>query len=168
MEFAELVDWTKRPEDGIRSYSGTAAYRKTFNAPEVAGRLFLDLGDLAMLAEVRLNGRNLGAVWFPPFRVDITSAVKPTGNVLEVDVVNGWYNRLARDSDFAGVATVDQNEHPAEAGREAGGVRPARAGAAIDSETRGSIVERHSARGGHQDAENCRPVRARSHPTGVS
>ena len=72
-KFAELVDWTKRPEDGIRSYSGTATYRKTFDAPKVSGRLFLDLGDLAMLAEVRLNGRNLGVVWFPPFRVDITS-----------------------------------------------------------------------------------------------
>jgi hypothetical protein len=97
VEVAELVDWTKRPEHGIQAYSGTATYRKTFNASKVAGRLFLDLGDLAMLAEVRLNGRNLGVVWFPPFRLDITSAVKPTSNVLEVDVVNGWYNRLARD-----------------------------------------------------------------------
>jgi hypothetical protein len=97
IEFAELIDWTKRPEDGIQSYSGTATYRKTFDAPKVTGRLLLDLGNLAMLAEVRLNGRNLGVVWFPPFRVDITSAVKPTGNVLEVDVVNTWYNRLVRD-----------------------------------------------------------------------
>jgi hypothetical protein len=49
------------------------------------------------LAEVRLNGKNLGVVWAPPFRVDITDAVKPTGNTLEVQVVNFWPNRIIGD-----------------------------------------------------------------------
>jgi hypothetical protein len=97
VDFQELIDWTARPEDAIRFYSGTATYRRTFDAPKTSGRLLLDLGALAMLAEVRLNGQKLGVVWFPPFRVDITRAVKPTGNVLEVDVVNTWYNRLVKD-----------------------------------------------------------------------
>ena len=50
-----------------------------------------------MLAEVHLNGKNLGVIWCPPWRVDITDAVKPAGNILEVNVVNGWWNQLVGD-----------------------------------------------------------------------
>ena len=46
---------------------------------------------------MRLNGRDLGVVWTPPFRVEISGAVKAAGNVLEIDVVNTWYNRLIKD-----------------------------------------------------------------------
>jgi hypothetical protein len=100
--FDELISWTRRAEEGIRFYSGTATYRKTFDLPAVRsatalGRLFLDLGDLRNLAQVRLNGRDLGVVWTPPFRVEISGAVKAAGNVLEIDVVNTWYNRLIKD-----------------------------------------------------------------------
>ena len=31
--FTTLTDWTRRPEDGIRYYSGTAVYRKQFHVP---------------------------------------------------------------------------------------------------------------------------------------
>ena len=31
--FEELSDWTKHQEEGIRHYSGTAVYRKSFPAP---------------------------------------------------------------------------------------------------------------------------------------
>jgi hypothetical protein len=58
----------------------------------------LDLGDVKDLAQVRLNGRHLGVLWTRPFRVEITSAVKPTGNVLEIDVVNLWPNRIIGDA----------------------------------------------------------------------
>jgi len=97
MTFEKLVDWTTRPE--VRYFSGTATYRKTFTLPPAAlsRRLYLDLGNLSMLAEVRLNGKNLGVVWTPPFRLDISDAARPSGNVLEVDVVNGWWNQLVGD-----------------------------------------------------------------------
>ena len=97
--FDTLVDWTKRPEDGIKFYSGTAVYRKTFDAPEVprGQRLFLDLGVVKNLARVRLNGRDLGAVWCAPWQVEISGEVKPKGNELEIAVANLWPNRLIRD-----------------------------------------------------------------------
>ena len=98
--FDALVDWTQRPEDPIRYYSGTAVYRKSFDAPipaRPAGRLHLALGDVSLLAEVHLNGKNLGVLWCPPFRVDITHALQPTANELEVRVVNSWYNRVIKD-----------------------------------------------------------------------
>ena len=96
--FASLEDWTKRPEDGIRHYSGKAAYRTTFTVPDAPGLLTLDLGDVQALATVRVNGRNLGTLWLPPYRADISSSLKPGVNTLEIDVVNTWNNRLAGDA----------------------------------------------------------------------
>lgn len=100
VEFAVLDDWTKRTEPGIRFYSGTAVYRKTFDASQIAGsksKIFLDLGRLKNLARVKLNGSECGIVWCAPWRVDIAAAVKPTGNQLEIEVANLWPNRLIGD-----------------------------------------------------------------------
>ena len=100
--FAELTDWSKHADPGIRHYSGTAVYQRTFDAPPSASRaarpqFYLDLGELRELAEVRVNGKSLGIVWAPPFRVEITDTLKPTGNLLEVEVVNFWPNRIIGD-----------------------------------------------------------------------
>lgn len=98
--FNTLQDWTQRPEEGIRYYSGTATYRQSFDLPEkVTGRrLFLDLGVVNYLAAVRVNGKDLGVVWTAPWRVEITHAVKLHDNSLEIDVVNLWTNRLIGDA----------------------------------------------------------------------
>ena len=105
--FPKLVSWTDRPEEGIKYYSGKATYKKTFDlgletdgnkkAIPGTGRLFLDLGELKDVAEVRLNGKKLGTLWCAPWRVEITEAVKPTGNLLEIDVINLWANRVIGD-----------------------------------------------------------------------
>ncbi len=99
--FAKLEDWTARPEEGIKYYSGTATYRKSFDLPSPIrnpkSKIFLDLGAVKEMAEVRLNGKSLGVVWCPPWRVEITEAVKSAGNELEIDVVNNWPNRLIGD-----------------------------------------------------------------------
>jgi hypothetical protein len=100
--FDTLDDWTKRPEAGIKYYSGKATYKKTFDLPESLRlprkRLYLDLGKVKNVAEVRLNGKDLGVVWTAPWHVEITSAARPTGNALEIDVVNLWPNRLIGDA----------------------------------------------------------------------
>ncbi len=100
--FERLVSWTERPEDGIRHYSGKATYRVKFDLPEAlrgaGAHVALDLGVIKHLAEVRLNGTPLGVLWTEPFRVDITAAARPTGNELEIDVVNLWPNRLIGDA----------------------------------------------------------------------
>lgn len=102
-EFPALASWTEHPDPGIRFYSGTATYAKSFDLPSSASgnrtsTLFLDLGELRELAQVRVNGQSCGIVWTPPFRVDITAALKPGVNRLEVDVVNFWPNRLIGDA----------------------------------------------------------------------
>lgn len=100
--FEELEDWRQRAESGIKYYSGTATYTKTFELPQDAidnlkSQVWLDLGTVHELAEIRLNGKNLGVLWTAPWRVDITDAVKPIGNHLEIKVTNVWANRLIGD-----------------------------------------------------------------------
>jgi hypothetical protein len=100
--FAALDDWTHRPEPGIRYFSGTAVYAKTFDVPDLKSKtknskLFLDLGTVHALAEVWLNGKNLGVVWTAPWRVDISSTVKSKRNKLEIKVTNVWANRMIGD-----------------------------------------------------------------------
>ncbi len=98
VQFDSLQDWTRRPEPGIKYYSGTATYRKTFAAAGAAARMSLDLGAVPHLARVRINGTDLGVVWTPPFRVSIPAGLlKPAGNLLEIDVTNVWANRLIGD-----------------------------------------------------------------------
>jgi hypothetical protein len=98
----KLMSWSDHPDVGVKHFSGTAVYTKTLSIPQtLLGKdqsLYLDLGDVEVIAEVRLNGTNLGTLWKRPFRVDIASAAKAGDNVLEVRVVNLWPNRLIRDA----------------------------------------------------------------------
>ena len=97
--FDHLEDWSQRSEPGIKHYSGMASYRTTFTAaPIKAGQaVILDLGRVAVMAQVTLNGQPLGILWKPPFRVEVTAALRPGDNTLEVAVVNLWVNRLIGD-----------------------------------------------------------------------
>lgn len=97
--FDTLQDWSKRPEDGIKCYSGTAVYRTSFEAPSLphGKRIHLNLGVVKNLARVWLNGQELGVVWCAPWRVDITSAVRARDNELQIAVANLWPNRLIGD-----------------------------------------------------------------------
>jgi hypothetical protein len=101
--FETLGDWSKRPEAGIKHYSGRATYRNTFelSATRIGKpgcQLTLDLGDVRNLATVRVNGRELATLWLAPWQVDITAAVTPGRNTLEIDLVNTWNNRLVGDA----------------------------------------------------------------------
>ena len=97
--FAELQDWSIHRDDGIRFYSGAAVYTKTFDfTPPASGiQTWLDLGRVAVLAEVRVNGQDLGVLWNQPYRIDITDALRTGQNALEIRVINCWANRLIGD-----------------------------------------------------------------------
>ena len=103
--FNQLTSWTQHSDPGIKFYSGKAAYRTTFDFEEKIDRrkeYLLDLGKVedVGIARVRLNGRDLGILWTIPFRADITDVLKPSQNLLEVDVINSWRNRLVGDRDL--------------------------------------------------------------------
>lgn len=98
--FQHLDDWSRRTEDAIRYYSGPARYDKTFVLPPglAAGKpVYLDLGRVEVVARVLLNGKEVGIAWKRPFRLEITPALRPGRNRLEVTVVNLWPNRLIGD-----------------------------------------------------------------------
>jgi hypothetical protein len=99
--FEKLDDWITRPEEGIKLYSGTAIYHKTFNFAGGAGNRaphYLSLGSVKYIARVKLNGKDLGIVWTAPWRVEITGTLKTGANELEIDVINLWPNRRIGDA----------------------------------------------------------------------
>ncbi len=98
--FETLVDWTKRPEEGIRYFSGTATYAKTIEvtAEQATRKAVLQLGAVAALAQVWLNGKDLGIVWTAPWQVEVTGALKAGRNELRIAVTNPWANRLVGDA----------------------------------------------------------------------
>ena len=101
VKFEKLDDWIKRPEEGIRLYSGTAIYRKTFTLtgePSSRAPFYLSLGSVKYTARVKLNGKDMGIVWTAPWRLEITSALKAGANELEIEVINLWPNRRIGDA----------------------------------------------------------------------
>jgi hypothetical protein len=107
-----LISWPQHEQEGVRYFSGTATYVQEFEldgqrearardaqrtAPGARLRTFLDLGRVEVVAEAVLNGRHLGVLWKPPFRVEVGDCLKPGRNRLEVKVTNLWPNRLIGD-----------------------------------------------------------------------
>jgi hypothetical protein len=95
--FNKLIPWTEHADPAINYFSGTATYRTTFSIAEAGPPITLDLGTVDEMAKVRVNGQDVGTLWKPPYRVDISHAIQPGENTLEIDVVNTWLNRLIGD-----------------------------------------------------------------------
>ena len=97
----KLSSWSDNADAGVKYFSGTGSYTQTVLAApswfKKGAHFWLDLGDVKNLAEVTLNGKNLGVVWHAPYRVDVTSALKPGANQLCIKVTNAWVNRLIGD-----------------------------------------------------------------------
>jgi hypothetical protein len=96
-----LASWTENSDAGVKYYSGTATYLKSLDVPATwfmkGQRLMLDLGDVHELAEISINGHSLGIAWHPPYKIDVTDAIKQGVNTLEIKVTNLWVNRLIGD-----------------------------------------------------------------------
>ena len=104
IEFPHLISWSKHENPGIRYFSGKATYVKEVEIPEemlqMGKHVFLDLGDVQVIASVKLNGMVMGDLWKPPFCMDITNWTHAGANVLELAVVNLWPNRLIGDANL--------------------------------------------------------------------
>jgi hypothetical protein len=104
LEMDALISWSDHSDPGVKRFSGTGIYTKTISVPrDMIGkdrRIWLDLGEVRVMATVKLNGQDLGVLWKPPYRVDVTGALKAGDNELEIGVTNLWINRMIGDEDL--------------------------------------------------------------------
>jgi hypothetical protein len=103
----KLVSWTELKNESAKYHSGNATYRKTFdwqpNARPGSGagsKLSLHLGAVQVIARVVVNGKDCGIAWKKPYRVDVTEALKPGENTIEITVANLWVNRIIGDQQY--------------------------------------------------------------------
>lgn len=113
----KLRSWTERQQ--TRFYSGLATYEKEFTVPasflQQGLIVKLDLGEaqptpptkltngmrawldapVREAAVVYVNDQHAGAVWLPPYRLDLTKLLKPGQNRLKIVVGNTALNHLA-------------------------------------------------------------------------
>jgi len=101
--FNKLQDWSTSDNEQIKFYSGTATYTKTFTIDKLPENqeMYIDLGNVSIMAKVKLNGKAVGGVWMAPYRLNISEAIKKGENILEIEVVNLWRNQLIRDKSRA-------------------------------------------------------------------
>jgi hypothetical protein len=119
-----LASWTTQGDPALRYFSGVATYTRRIDLPRGAAnqRLMLDLGEIADLAELRINGTLVGTVWKKPYRIEVTGALRPGANTVEIRVANVWRNRLVGDLQ-AGAKPTSFTSQPAGGGFAAlGGV----------------------------------------------
>jgi len=97
----KLISWSDSQDKGVKYFSGAGTYTKTIQASadwfKNRARLWIDLGEVKNLAEVTVNGKSLGVLWHAPYRMDLTSALKPGANQVTIKVINAWVNRLIGD-----------------------------------------------------------------------
>ena len=75
---------------GYATYSDLADYRVEVQLPEALRkeRLVLDLGDVACVAQVAVNGRDVGVRLWRPYTFDISEAARPGNNAITITVAN--------------------------------------------------------------------------------
>ncbi|MEY4243227.1 MAG: hypothetical protein RLZZ245_812 [Verrucomicrobiota bacterium] len=100
IELTTLQDLATHPDPAVKYFSGTATYSNQFEISNTQSPVFLELGKVHDLARITLNGKDLGVLWRPPFTLDLTPALKPGTNQLQVAVTNTWHNRLVGDEQF--------------------------------------------------------------------
>ena len=96
-----LIPLNESGDAGIRYFSGIATYSTTFTVPAPLSRhqpLWIDLGQLGDIAEVRVNGKSVGTAWWPPYQLNISAAIQAGTNTLDVKVANVWINRMIGDA----------------------------------------------------------------------
>ena len=126
--------WEEQP--GRRHYSGAATYTTTVDLAAVSGRVWIDFGEaevrkgqaserglvgpsyrvgvrgpIGEVAQVQVNGVECGLVWAPPYRVEVTDALHPGVNEVEIVVYNTAANALAVDEPIRRLAAESEERY---------------------------------------------------------
>jgi hypothetical protein len=122
VRFAKLISWTDNSDAGIRYFSGTAKYTTIFTLTQQVQhhdsdeRIVLHFDQVRDVAEAKVNGKPVGLVWAPPYDIDVTDALRPGLNNLEVEVTNEWTNRLIGDRSLPETQRVFHSPTPTRPG----------------------------------------------------
>jgi hypothetical protein len=81
---------------GYRNFAGTGIYQRTVRVDALAEgeRVWLDLGRVGDVAEVRLNGRHVETLLVPPYEAELTGHIVAGENQLEIRVTNNFGNLM--------------------------------------------------------------------------
>jgi hypothetical protein len=96
----QLEDLANSSVDEIKYFSGNIIYTTDFEYEGHVNKgedVYLNLGEVNMMAKVWVNDQYIDGVWTPPYRVNISTALKQGSNRLRIDVVNTWVNRMIGD-----------------------------------------------------------------------
>jgi hypothetical protein len=98
---AALQSWSDNADPNVQYFSGTATYTTTVTIPRTMvapdKQVYLNLGTVKVIADVSVNGHDMGILWRAPYVTNITSALKPGANNISVQVTNLWINRMIGD-----------------------------------------------------------------------
>ena len=97
-ELPRLADMQRL--DGLEAFAGLArcSTSVTLDSPLAHGEVaWLETGRTSALAAAQVNGIDCGVAWAPPWRVDVTKAIRPGENRIELTVASVWKNALLAD-----------------------------------------------------------------------
>lgn len=113
IQLKNLISLHRHTDFNVRHFSGTAVYLTSFLFSEKRSHknqtIRLDLGRVEAIAEVKLNGKNLGILWKEPYNIDIAKILKAGINELEIAVTNLWPNRMIGDEYLPKENEYDKN-----------------------------------------------------------
>jgi hypothetical protein len=98
---APLTPLNANADAGISHFAGVATYHHDLTPPagwQPGQPLWLNLGEVREMAEVRVNGHVAGTLWHAPYRIDVGAMVHPGTNQLDLRVATLWVNRLIGDA----------------------------------------------------------------------
>ena len=110
----QLTSWSTAADTSLRYFSGTAKYSTTLDIPDSligpGHSLELDLGSVHVIAEVSINGKDVGVLWKAPFSINLNGYAVAGENLVDIEITNLWPNRLIGDERLPVDYTIKKNK----------------------------------------------------------
>ncbi|MCH4156349.1 MAG: hypothetical protein LKF31_08605 [Muribaculaceae bacterium] len=103
MTLDSLQDFSQSSASNVKYFTGTATYNKEVNISGKqmkSSKIILNLGEMNDIAELRINGVNVGVLWYPPYEIDVTKFLKKGKNKVSIAVTDNWANRMIGDEQY--------------------------------------------------------------------
>ena len=111
----KLIDFSQSNDNRLQNFAGTVIYKTEFELEEIKP-LELDLGIVAGISEVTVNGKVVGENWWGRHRYDLTDAVQKEQNSLEIKVTTLLLNYVKSLKENPTAQRWTKNQEPVAAG----------------------------------------------------